>query len=304
MTRLSGQFHTDLVASLQGMKQGRPQEEIAPALPESESPEDSPAGETKRAEAGWYPNAYGWTRLQYWDGERWTQHYRPTAGEEQERSGESPAVQDMPDLEAHALFWQPKRVITIVPREPLPLNPIGIGLALTGAALMIIGVFLPRVESQQFFRVVDNTLIQSGDGWIFIGLAIFIAVAVYAAIRHRRRTYAVLILAVLGIGVAISNGTGERLELSSLNPAAATALDVRSTEKASPGTGLYAAGAGSGLAALGGLLLAGIGFGQVRHLPALGRGAVGVVCAAAGLTPRAGRGSAPRPRSPAPAVRR
>jgi hypothetical protein len=302
MTRLSGQFHTDQVASLQGMKQGRPQEEIAPALPESESPEDSPAGETKRAEAGWYPNAYGWTRLQYWDGERWTQHYRPTAGEEQERSGESPAVQDKPDLEAHALFWQPKRVITIVPREPVPLNPIGIGLALTGAALMIIGVFLPRVESQQFFRVVDNTLIQSGDGWIFIGLAIFIAVAVYAAIRHRRRTYAVLILAVLGIGVAIFNGTGERLELSSLNPAAAAALD--GTEKASPGTGLYAAGAGSGLAALGGLLLAGIGFGQVRHLPALGRGAVGVVCAAAGLTPRAGRGSAPRPRSPAPAVRR
>jgi hypothetical protein len=263
---------------------------------------DSPAGETKRAEPGWYPNAYGWARLQYWDGERWTQNYRPTSGEEQARSGKSPAVQDMPDLEAHALFWQPKRVIVSVPREPVPLNPIGIGLALTGAALMIIGVFLPRVESQQFFRVVDNTLIQSGDGWIVIGLGIFIAVAVYAAIRHRRRTYAVLILAVLGIGIAISNGTGERLELSSLNPAAAAALD--GTEKASPGTGLYAAGAGSGLAALGGLLLAGIGFGQVRRLPALGRGAVGVVCAAAGLTPRAGRGSAPRPRSPAQAVRR
>jgi hypothetical protein len=219
---------------------------------------DSPAGETKRAEPGWYPNAYGWKRLQYWDGERWTQSYRSTSGEEQARSGKSPAVQDLPDIEAHALFWQPNRIITVVPKEPVPVNPIGIGLALIGAALMIIGMFLPRVESQQFFSAPDNTLIQSGDGWIFIALAVFIAVAVYAAIRHRRRTYAVLILAVLGIGIATYNGTGERLELSSLNPAAAAAVGVPG-EKASPGTGLYAAGAGSGLAALGGLLLAGIG---------------------------------------------
>jgi hypothetical protein len=218
----------------------------------------SPAGETKRAEPGWYPNAHGWTRLQYWDGERWTQNYRPTSGEEQTRPGKSPAVQDLPVIEGHALFWQPKKIITVVPKEPVPVNPIGAGLALIGAALMIIGVFLPRVQSQEFFRVPDNTLIQSGDGWIFIGLAVFIAVAVYAAISRRRRTYAVLILAVLGIGIATYDGTGERLELSSLNPAAAAAVGVPG-EKASPATGLYAAGAGSGLAALGGLLLAGIG---------------------------------------------
>jgi hypothetical protein len=254
MSRLSGQVQTDELASLQGIKQ---------------SPEDSPAGETRREAAGWYPNAYGWARLQYWDGERWTQRYRTIggeeqesgeeqdAGEEEERSEESSAVQAKPILEAHGLFWQPTRVIVSVPREPVRLNPVGIGLAFIGAALMIIGAFLTRVESPQFFRVPDNTLIQSGDGWIFIALAIFIAVAVYAAIRGQRRTYAVLILAVLGIGVAIFNGTGDRLELSSLNPAAAAVLG--STQKTSPGTGLYAVGAGSGLAAFGGLLLTGIG---------------------------------------------
>ena len=263
MTRLSGQVQTDQLASLKRIKL---------------SPEDSSAGETKRAEAGWYPNAYGWTRLQYWDGERWTQRYRTTAeeepksgeepdaggeeerspGEEEERSGESPAVHDIPVIEGHAVFWQRNTIITVVPREPVPVNPIGIGLALIGAALMTIGVFLPRAESQQFFTVPDNTLIQSGDGWIFIGLAVFLAVAAYAAIRSRRRTYAVLILAVLGVGVATYYGTGERLELSSLNPVAVAAIGVPS-EKASPGFGLYLAGAGSGLAALGGLLLAGIG---------------------------------------------
>ena len=237
---------------------------------------DSLAGEARRAEPGWYPNDYGWARLQYWDGERWTQNYRPMAGEEQARSGKSPAVQELPDIEGHAVFWQPNRIRTVVPSEPVRLSPIGVGLALIGAALMIIGVFLPRVESHQFFRVVDNTLIQSGDGWIFIGLAVFIAVAVYAAIRRRRRTYAVLILAVLGFGVATYCGTGERLSsFHRLNPVAAAALGMRSNEKASPGPGLYAAAAGSGLAALGGLLLAGIGLGQARDLAAGQRAARG-----------------------------
>jgi hypothetical protein len=270
MSSLSGQVETDQLALLERT---------------TESSEDSSAGEARRAQAGWYPNGFGWARLQYWDGERWTQRFRTTAGEEQEsgqqqdageekerageeeeRSEESPAPGDKPVLEGHALFWQRSRVIVSVPRAPVRLNPIGIGLALTGAALMIIGVFLPRVESRQFFGVVDNTLIQSGDGWIFIGLATLIAVSVYAAMRNQRRTYAVLILALLGIALAVFNGTGDHLELSSLNPAAAAALD--GTEKASPGAGLYAAAAGSGLAALGGLLLAGAGFGRVRHLPA------------------------------------
>jgi hypothetical protein len=230
------------------------------------------AGEANRAQPGWYPNAYGWTRLQYWDGERWTQNYRLTGGDEQARSARSPSVKDLPDIEcrvrrhtrsrrsptANRPFWQPNRVIAVVPSEPVPLNPIGIGLVLIGAALMISGGFLPRVESHQYFRFADNTLIQSGNGWIFIALAVFIAVAIYAAIRRRRRTYAVLILAVLGIGVAIYYGTGERLDPSSLHPVGVAALGVRSTEKASPGAGLYATGAGSGLAALGGLLLAGM----------------------------------------------
>jgi hypothetical protein len=267
MSTLSGQVDTDQLASFQATQQ---------------SSENAPAGDAKRAEAGWYPNAHGWTRLQYWDGEQWTQRFRaPTgeqqgpeekqgagaeqeatveqdAGEAEERSWEPPAAQDKPVLEAHPLFWRRTKVIVSLPREPVRLNPVGIGLAFLGAALMIVGVFLPRTESRQFFRVPDNTLIQSGDGWIFVGLAVLISVAAYAAVRGRRRTYAVLILALLGVGIATYQGTGERLELSSLNPAAATAVGVPG-EDASPGYGLYAVGAGSGLAALGGLLLTGVG---------------------------------------------
>jgi hypothetical protein len=185
--------------------------------------------------------------------------------EQEERSGESPAVKDGPVLEAHRLFWQRSKVIVSVPRDPVRLNPVGIGLALLGAALMVIGVFLARVESPQFFRVPSNTLIQSGYGWIFIALAASIAVAVYAAIRNRRRTYAVLVLAVLGIGLATFSGTGDRLEFSSLNPAAAAAVGDQG-EKVRPGTGLFSVGAGSGLAAVGGVLLTGIGSQARRRL--------------------------------------
>ena len=219
---------------------------------------DSPAAATEQAEPGWYPNVHGWARLQYWDGERWTQNHRETKAEEGAGPWKPSAAPKAPDIEGHGLFWQPSRIITVLPREPVPVNRFGIGLALAGAVLMVAGVFLPMVESRQFFKVPDNTLLQSGDGWIFLGLAVCIAAATYGAIRSRRRTYAVLILAVLGIGAATYDGTGERLELASLNPAAAEAVAVPG-EKARPGTGLYATGAGSALAALGGLLLAGIG---------------------------------------------
>lgn len=214
----------------------------------SDSGEDVVA-ETQLAAPGWYP-AHQKGQLQYWDGHEWTSDYRQADGTSEDsssRAAENQPGKDSGEIEA---------------------NPVGVGLALVGAALMVTGVFLPHVESQQFLRVADNTLIQSGDGWIFIGLAVFIALAVYAAVRRRRRTMAVLILAAIGIAAAIYDGTGDRVRLGSLNPGAASALGIQATEQASPGTGIYAVGAGSGLAALGGLLLAGIAFGGARGIPA------------------------------------
>ncbi len=221
--------------------------EVEPFSGETEESGEGPDPEAHRAVPGWYPDSYDSTRLQYWDGERWTRDYRPVEAADSSTTGASPKE---PDAAAD-----------------IEVNPVGIGLALVGAALMVIGVFLPHVESQRFLRVADNTLIQSGDGWIFIGLAVFIALAVYAAVRRRRKTAAVLVLAAIGIAAAVYEGTGDRVRLSSLNPGAASVLGVQATEKASPGTGVYAVGAGSGLAALGGLLLAGIAFGEARGLP-------------------------------------
>jgi Uncharacterised protein family UPF0547 len=140
--------------------------------------------------------------------------------------------------------------------DQIEVNRAGIGLTIVGAVLMVIAVFLPRVESQQFFRVADNTLIQSGDGWVFVGLAVIAAAATYRTYQQQSKTWTVLVLGLLGIALAIYEGTGERLVLTSL---ADNSLFNSVRETASPGVGIYAAGAGSLLVAYGGALLAGWG---------------------------------------------
>jgi uncharacterized protein UPF0547 len=140
--------------------------------------------------------------------------------------------------------------------EQIEVNRAGIGLTIAGAALMVIAVFLPRVESQEFLRVADNTLILSGDGWVVIGLAVIAAAATYRTYQQQSKTWSVLVLGVLGIAVAVFNGTGERLELVSVSD---SSLFDSIRETASPGVGIYAAGAGSLLVAYGGALLVGWG---------------------------------------------
>jgi hypothetical protein len=139
--------------------------------------------------------------------------------------------------------------------EEVEPNMGAIWVAAAAAALAIISVFLPRVESDTFFRVQDNTLIQSGDGWVIIGCAIGIAGAAYRAHRDRTRTWAVLVLGLIVIGFAYYSGSGDRLELES----AGSVLGERITDKASPGVGIYAAGAAGVLAVFSGWALAGGG---------------------------------------------
>ena len=132
-------------------------------------------------------------------------------------------------------------------------NMGAIGLAIAAAALAVISVFLPRVESAAFLRIQENTLIQSGDGWIIIGCAIGIAGAAYRVYRDRANTWAVLILGLVILGVAIYAGSGDRLELKS----AGSVFGEERTDIGSPGIGIYAAGAAGVLAIFAGWSLAG-----------------------------------------------
>jgi len=132
-------------------------------------------------------------------------------------------------------------------------NMGAIWVAAAAAALAVISVFLPRVESDTFIRVQENTLIQSGDGWLIIGCAIGIAGAAYRAYRDRTNTWAVLVLGLVIVGFAVYAGSGERLELES----AGSVFGEQVADTASPGIGIYAAGAAGAIAIFAGWSLAG-----------------------------------------------
>jgi hypothetical protein len=154
-----------------------------------------------------------------------------------------------------------------VEHDRIEVSPVGLGLALVGALAMLIAVFLPRVESTSFGGVAENTLIQSGDGWIFIGLSIGVAGAAYRAYRQGTKTIAVIVLGVIAIGLAVYEGTDEELlTLYPVGPGGDVDF-LAQGEKASPAAGIYLAGIGGLLAAVGGF--------QMRSGPAQREGLAG-----------------------------
>jgi len=51
-------------------------------------------------------------------------------------------------------------------------SPLGLGLLVVGAALVVLGAFLPYQESPRFIRVEHNALIQNQAGWLLAALAL------------------------------------------------------------------------------------------------------------------------------------
>lgn len=58
-------------------------------------------------------------------------------------------------------------------------NPLALGLVIIGSLAMAVATFLPFDEPLGFHRVEDNTLMQNGNGWILVALALAIAAAGY-----------------------------------------------------------------------------------------------------------------------------
>jgi hypothetical protein len=202
------------------------------------------------APAGWYPVADDPRRQRYWDGEKWGEKW----------------TDEFQDLSIWDRMAGAGRAPT-APAEPTEVNVAGAALAIVGALGMFIGAFLPWVEASTFVQIQDNSLIQSGDGWVLIGCALGIGLAVYAAWRRQRQSWAVVVLAAIALGFTVYAGTGDRLEVGSVNSGARQTLGLSSTERGSPGVGIYVSGVSAGMAAVGGLLLAGIGVGAARGIP-------------------------------------
>lgn len=150
-------------------------------------------------------------------------------------------------------------------QEEVDVSPVGLGIALLGALLTVIALFLPHLEGSTFARIKENTLIQNGDGWILIGLATGVAASAYAAYRRNRKSWAVIILGVVIVAFAVYHGTDkDSRTLVSVNPPTEidsqddlfglndTLKELSKPEVADPGIGVYMVGVGGLLAILGG----------------------------------------------------
>jgi Protein of unknown function (DUF2510) len=161
---------------------------------------------------GWYPDPDQPATQRYWDGAAWTDQRAPFAA-----TSRSTAFS------------------------------VEFGIACLGAAIAIVGTFLPRVESDTFLRVAENTLIQSGDGVFVIFLAVGAFAAAYATRDEPRRNWWVVVLGVITLALAVYSGTGERLDLTSASPL----FDDR-TVRGTAGVGIWAVGVGGALIAYAG----------------------------------------------------
>jgi hypothetical protein len=183
---------------------------------------------------GWYEDPDG-NGMRWWDGSDWTEHR-----EQHARAGDGPA--------------QPQR-----PAQPAQAAPsrdrLGLGLVGIGGLLALIGIFLPQLSSTGFARIADNTMIQSGDGWIVLVALAFAGFASYRIYQAGGTQTVALIAGIVIVGVAIYDGTGDRTTLHSVAPSNqfTRSVGIPDTENASPGVGIYVTGIGGALMALGGL---------------------------------------------------
>jgi hypothetical protein len=104
-------------------------------------------------------------------------------------------------------------------------------------------------------KVEKNTLIQAGDGWIFLICAVVILYYSYQSFQNNVKNWAVVIVGVLAFAATVYEGTGEHLKLHSTGEVFGRAIE----EKADPGIGIYAAGAGGLIAIIGGAWIMGFG---------------------------------------------
>jgi Uncharacterised protein family UPF0547 len=175
------------------------------------------SGPNGQPEAGWYQDPWGSTQRRWWNGSEWGV------------------------LESS------------VARSRREVNALALAVVAVGAFTVLIGVFLPEVESTgSFSSVSQNSMVQTGDGLLALGLAIAAASTAFWAWRRGTRNPTALILGCLIVLGLFAYASSDQLKLYPLdsngNPDTSKA-----GEQANPGIGIWVTGVGGGIIALGGL---------------------------------------------------
>lgn len=209
--------------------------------------------EPENKEAGWKTDPEDPSKERWWNGQSWA----TTSLDDSSTPSPSPVSSFLYGYTSGS--------------QTVEASPLAIGLSLAGAALVAIGVFLPRFDDGKFPTIVDNSLIQAGWGYVFLGLALTTLFLVYQFTRQEGSRFSVLAVGAIVLVGAIYMGTGDRMNLTTTVPRGYDQFgklpDRKYEEQASPGTGTFTVGAGGLLIAFGGTLLAGLSLGGVTAAP-------------------------------------
>jgi hypothetical protein len=182
----------------------------------------------------WLKDPTGHHEYRYFDGMVWTQHV---------------ADGGQRDVDLHPVPFAGASATPAPAERRWEIDPVGAALAVLGSLAALIAVFLPRVESAAFLRIESNTLIQSGDGYIVIGLAIGLAGATYRSRSGGKRSIAPFVCGAVLLVVALYEGTSaDALTLSRLS---LTGDPVGEGVKGTPAVGIYMVGVAGALGLIG-----------------------------------------------------
>ena len=131
---------------------------------------------------------------------------------------------------------------------------LAFGLGFVGLAVIGVSMFLPIWDEGSvtaFSSISENTLLQSGSGWITLIFAGLSAVSLVRGLRDPHRVWWPLIwgFVIIGYAVYIAVDEGQR----TLCPLSATSI-TEACQVAEPGIGVYALGLGGAALAGSGLL--------------------------------------------------
>jgi hypothetical protein len=140
--------------------------------------------------------------------------------------------------------------------EPVEVNQLGVAIAGAGVFALVVSVFLPAYQSDQptLLGIQDNTLIQNGDGWILLALALAVLVATYNSAAKHQRTWWPLVFGAFALAYAVYLGAHHP---TLYRIGSDGTLDYSSPIGSTPGTAVYVAGVGGLLGVIGGRLMRG-----------------------------------------------
>lgn len=124
-------------------------------------------------------------------------------------------------------------------------NPLALGLIIVGSLATAVAAFLPFDEPVGFHRIEDNTLMQNGNGWILVALALAIAATGYRVSQSQSNQWWLPLIWCVIAGIFVI-WAGNDTDLRTLYPVGADG----SVDTSQPGVvaklgiAIYLAGAG------------------------------------------------------------